>query len=330
MLRTILSNLATIAILCGAWLSAADCGEKQPVKVFILAGQSNMQGHGHLKTIDWLGKDPRYGHLLKKIKNDDGSFVVRKDVWITYPARKKHGPLTVGYGVSDNHIGPDVMFGSVMGDHYENQVLLIKTAWGGRSVGKDFRPPSSGGEVGATYKEMIAQIKDALANLKTEFPAYQGQGYEIVGFVWFQGWNDMINKDFTAEYTKNLANLIRDVRKELDAPRMKVVIGELGVGGDFDPSDNIKKFRKAQAAVAEIPEFKGNVVFVPTAQYWDVKAHEFLNKNWVKRKWVSEEAKAEFETMGTQPPYHYLGSARIYSLIGHGLGESMRKQVSAK
>ena len=42
-----------------------------PVKVFILAGQSNMQGHGALRTIDWLGEDPQYGHLLKKLKADD-------------------------------------------------------------------------------------------------------------------------------------------------------------------------------------------------------------------------------------------------------------------
>ena len=57
---------------------------KGPVKVFILAGQSNMEGHGGVKTLDRLGEHPTHGYLLKKIKNDDGSFVVRDDVFVSY------------------------------------------------------------------------------------------------------------------------------------------------------------------------------------------------------------------------------------------------------
>lgn len=309
---------ATLAALSAAPVRA---GEK-PLKVFLLAGQSNMQGHGHLRTLDHLGKDPKYGHLLKKVKGADGKWIVRDDVWIAYPARKKFGNLTVGYGVNDDNIGPALMFGCIVGDHFDQQVLLIKTAWGGRSLLKDFRPPSSGGEVGATYKEMIAQVQDVLARLPELFPGYRKQGYEWGGFVWFQGWNDMINKQATAEYTANLANLIRDLRKELKAPNLPVVIGELGVGGD-KANDGMRAFRKAQAAVADQPEFKGTVAFVPTARFWDVEAHAFLDKHWVRRKWSSPEAKAHFETMGNQPPYHYLGSARIYSLVGYGLAEAL-------
>lgn len=321
---------AFVCVFLTGLIQSTSAGEAGKVKVFILAGQSNMQGHGSIKSLDWLGKDPKYGHLLKKVKNDDGSWKVRKDVWIAYPARKKYGNLTVGYGANDRSIGPALMFGTIMGDYYKNQVLLIKTAWGGRSVGKDFLSPSSGGEVGATYKEMIAQIHDVLGNLKKYFPDYKGQGYEIAGFVWFQGWNDMINQKFTAKYTDNLANLIRDVRKELKAPNMKVVIGELGVGGNKKVNDRMQAFRKAQAAVAQLPEFKGNVAFVRTAKYWDYKAHDFLKKHWVRRRWDSPANKAEFETMGSQPPYHYLGSAKIYSLVGYGLAESMKKLCSAK
>ena len=62
-----------------------------------------------------------------------------------------------------------------MGDHFHNQVLLIKTAWGGKSLYKDFRPPSSGGDVGPYYTKMLADIREALANLKTDFPSYDGE-----------------------------------------------------------------------------------------------------------------------------------------------------------
>ena len=41
-------------------------------------------------------------------------------------------------------IGPELGFGYVMGTFHDEQVLLIKTAQGNRSLGFDFRPPSSG------------------------------------------------------------------------------------------------------------------------------------------------------------------------------------------
>src|SRR5579859_2488982 len=108
------------------------------------------------------------------------------------------------------------MFGTIMGEHFPNQILLVKTAWGGRSLAANFRPPSAGPlplttyppeqqkrlaetikdgklKVGEDYRVMLAELRDVLANLKTYFPAYQDQGYEIAGFVWFQGWNDMID-----------------------------------------------------------------------------------------------------------------------------------------
>ena len=82
------------------------------------------------------------------------------------------GPLTLGFTVygDKHHFGPELQFGHVVGDHFTNQVLLIKTAWGGKSLYKDFRPPSSGGEVGPYYTKMLAEIRLALANLKTDFP----------------------------------------------------------------------------------------------------------------------------------------------------------------
>ena len=65
----------------------------------------------------------------------------------------------------------------------------------------------------------------------------------IAGFVWFQGLNDKVNRNvypvlskestenrFT-QYSQWLADFIRDVRKDVDAPHMPFVIGVMGVGG---------------------------------------------------------------------------------------------------
>src|SRR5206468_3101056 len=135
------------------------------------------------------------------------------------------------------------------------QVLLIKTAWGGKSLYKDFRPPSSGSEVGPYYRKMIVEVREALANLKTDFPSYAGQGYELTGFVWYQGWNDGVDpKNAVPEYEQNLVNLIKDVRDDLTVPNLPVVVGEL-TGPWEDAPGAWATLRKAQAAAAARPEF---------------------------------------------------------------------------
>ena len=350
--RTCFIALTAACLLGGPAAARAEqtgAAAAKPLKVFILAGQSNMQGHAHVRTIDWLGQDKTHGKLVAKLKNSDGKPVEREDVWIYYNRdgkTPKKGNLTLGYGVSNDHIGPEAMFGAVMGDHFDNQVLLIKTAWGGQSLAVDFRPPSAGDVPLATYpeamrdkmdasikagklspghkyREMIAEVQKVLGDVKAQFPAYANQGVELAGFVWFQGWNDMISKEFTAEYEKNMASFINDVRKDLKAPKLPVVVAVMGVDGK-EAGANVLTFRKAQTAGCNRPEFAGNVIALPTDVYWDEEAAKFLKENWIQRKWPNEEARLKWDTMGSQPPYHYLGSAKVLSLIGFGCAESMK------
>src|SRR5947207_1113526 len=91
--------------------AAADQPKKSPVKVFILAGQSNMEGQavadlegkdynfgkGTLKT---LMNDPLKAPLFKHLKDDRGQWAVRRDVWVRYQPENgplKAGPLTLGF-----------------------------------------------------------------------------------------------------------------------------------------------------------------------------------------------------------------------------------------
>ena len=148
-----------------------------PIKVFILAGQSNMEGQAVVDlegrdynqgkgTLVHLMRDPVKGAMFKHLTNAQGGWKVRDDVWVRYQRERGSllaGSLGVGFSVygDRHHFGPELQFGHVVGDHFENQVLLIKTAWGGKSLYKDFRPPASGGEVGAYYTKMLADIRTA-------------------------------------------------------------------------------------------------------------------------------------------------------------------------
>src|SRR6186997_1517317 len=114
---------------------------------------------------------------------------------------------------------------------------------------------------GSSYREMMAEVNAALADPGALFPALAGHEPELTGFVWFQGWNDMINAEYTAQYAANLAHFIRDVRKDLKTPAQPVVVVQMGVDG-LNAGENIKKFKAAQAEACALPEFKGNVTMV--------------------------------------------------------------------
>jgi alpha-galactosidase len=247
MTRSALRSAAVLLLAAGP-AHAAD--PPRPVKVFVLAGQSNMEGKAKVALAECQADRPATRDPYEDWRKD-GRWVERDDVWVKFLHRK--GNLTVGYG-SPRCIGPELGFGTVVGDRYPEQVLLIKAAWGGKSLYRDFRPPSAGlppdavleklladlrkqkgkpdatlddvrKPFGASYRAMLAEVNGTLADLKKHFPGYAGQGYELAGFVWFQGWNDMISPDATAEYTTNLAYLIRDVRKDLKAPKLPFVVG---------------------------------------------------------------------------------------------------------
>src|SRR5437764_2566778 len=143
----------TLLLSLPALLPAAD--PPKPVKVFILAGQSNMEGKAKVSLLEYQAGQPATRDLYKHLRKD-GKWVERDDVWIKFLDRK--GKLTVGYG-SPGCIGPELEFGNVVGDRYQEQVLLIKTAWGGRSLYRDFRPPSAGLPPAAVLDKMLADLK---------------------------------------------------------------------------------------------------------------------------------------------------------------------------
>jgi len=304
----------------------------QPVRVFILAGQSNMEGHGFIAaepkrnggkgSLEFLAKDTATAKHFAPLVDAAGHWRKRDDVWITYLDRQ--GPLTVGYGARQEMIGPELGFGWVLGDALDEPVLLIKTAWGGKSLAIDFRPPSAGKPpyslgakadaaiaqdpaiLGKYYRETLALTKAALARLKDLVPGSDGR-YVLSGFGWHQGWNDRINDKFNAEYESNLAHFIRDIRKDLSAPALPFVIAETGMNGPEEKHPRALSLMKAQAAVAERPEFKGNVAFVGTKAFWRPQ-----------------------EQSPNGQGYHWNSNAETYYLIGEAMGEAMKRLLGAK
>ncbi len=315
-------TLCALALLAAATPARAADPPPGAVQVFILAGQSNMEGHA---VVDLTGKDyndgkgtlaalfadPAKAKLVEHLKAADGSWAVRDDVWVRYQRENRpllSGPLRIGFSVygDAHHYGPELQFGHVLGDHLPGPVLLIKAAWGGKSLYKDFRPPSSGGTVGPYYTKMLAGVKETLANMKTDFPTLAGRDVKLAGFVWYQGWNDGVEpKTAVPEYEPNLVNLIKDVRKDLNAPQLPVVVGEL-TGPWVVAPGAWDALRKAQAKATERPEFEGNVRFVPTGEF----------------------VRPAKESPNPGHGHHEFGNAETIFLVGDALGKGMVQLLS--
>ncbi|HLQ36724.1 MAG TPA: sialate O-acetylesterase, partial [Planctomycetota bacterium] len=304
-----------------AVLLLAACASAPPVpktvKAFILAGQSNMEGqavvdldgsdyNGGKGTLRALLQDPAQAPALRHLARGQG-WAVRDSVFVWYQpedAPLQAGPLTVGFTpyADAHHFGPELEFGHVIGEHCDEPVLLIKTAWGGKSLHVDFRPPGSGGNVGPYYTRMLADVRTALRDHATTFPSLAGRSCELAGLVWYQGWNDGCDPEHAVpEYERNLVNLIADVRRDLAAPDLPVVVGEL-TGPWVQAPGEWDVLRKAQAAAAE---HAGNAVFVPT--------HDFVRK--------------PEDSPNPGHGHHEFGNAETYVLVGHALAQAMLIQA---
>lgn len=290
-----------------------EAGRRYPVKITYIKGgsaafwleQVDIEGRGDLAML--TNKEGRFNHLL----DGPGKWSVRHDVTYTDPRlfpTRAPSPLSA---TSNNGktIGPELGFGHVMGTFHDGQVLLVKTAMGNRSLGFDFRPPSSGttGQPGAAqwegleYRLMIEGVRKTLKEIDKVVPGYQGQGYEIAGFGWFQGHKDSgASKE---EYEKNLVNLIRDLRSEFKAPKMPVVVATVGFHGYRITSGSWKGVWEAQMAVGDPrqhPEFAGNVASVDTRDFW----------------------RERIESPADQD-YHYHRNPETYLLVGEAMGRAM-------
>ncbi len=418
------SMMKIITAFITSALIAINAAYAKPLKVFILAGQSNMEGSANISTFDYIGDDPATAPLLKMMRGADGKPTICEGVSISYITNSGQdnftvqGKLTAGYGSMwgmdptkpGDKIGPEFTYGLVMDAAFDEPVLIIKAAWGGKSLHTDFRPPSAGTFVmpketqelwdkhpqgahgipkaeerpkwnadkvaatGVYYNHMIEHVKQVLADPKKVMPGYDAaQGYEIAGFAWLQGFNDMVDSqvyprhdqpDRYAAYSDLLAHFIRDVRKDLNAPKMPFVIGVMGVGGLKDQSHSMVTFRKAMAAPAEMPEFKGNVAAVETAPFWsdelgaiDAKYAQIGQMKWFldsKHKdhanadgKMTDEQKQEFikkyeadlitpaelamwKRGASNAGYHYLGCAKTFALMGKHFAEANLKMLNKR
>lgn len=280
-----------------------------------------------------MKKDKKFPHLV----GDQGKWTVRNDViYKGVISAVAQGPLTVG--LQGNTIGPELQFGHIMGHYHDEPVLLIKASIGNRSLGWDILPPGSkrftyegrtyagykdtpsswvegqpkkkvNWYAGKQYDDYVKAVHDVLNNFDKLFPAYRKQGYEVAGFVWWQGHKDG-NPAHASRYEQNLVRLIKALRKEFNAPKAPFVLATIGFGG-WEMKGPHLTVANAQLAVSgekgKYPEFAGNVLTVETRGFW-----------------------LSVEQSPRNQGYHYNRNAETYMLVGDALGRGMVRLLSGR
>jgi hypothetical protein len=308
-------------------------GEKLPFKITYFNDDANGLGWAErLDTPGSLSSLVKYEGMYPYLMNDEGQWVKRDDVYykgvVTAVGSDWLNPMAGG-----GKIGPEVGFGHVVGEHLDEPVLLLKSSQGNRALGWDFLPPGSEryeyeGKIFAGYKdspmfwekgtepepinwyagkqydECFSAAHAVLDDFDKHFPHWQGRGYEIVGFAWWQGDKDRYTAGLASRYEKNLVKLIDTLRSEFEAPEAKFVVATLGqtpkdIEATDETSANEKMILEGQLAVdgesGKYPKYKGNVATVYT--------HPL--------------------SQGGASNSHYNGNAQTYMDIGVAMGQAM-------
>ncbi len=314
--------------------------QTQPVQVFILLGQSNMLGFGRVEDRATRGtlahlvhEQGRYPHLV----DSDGNWSTRRDVhYIQTTVGNRQQPLGVGCGVRNGFVGVELQFGHIMGHLHDAPVVILKACIGNRSLGWDLLPPGSeryefdgryyagygesplswevGREpepiewyAGKQYDTDTSNAKAVLANLVEHYPDYAGQGFEVAGFVFWQGHKDQ-NAAHAGRYEQNLVRFIKTLREDFEAPDAKFVLATIGFNGDAMQGHALT-IVDAQLAVdggaGNYPEFAGNVATIDARPYWRGADESPANQG-----------------------HHYNQNAETYMQVGDALGRAMARLLA--
>jgi hypothetical protein len=207
-------------------------------KIFLLGGQSNMDGSGEIKDLA-----PPYSEPLPAIR-----------IW-----NQEQGWIALAPGHDGrSEFGPDIAFGHEMAKLLpDDDVRFIKYAAGGTALYDDWSPELKGPQYSKFMTTANAAI-DALRSANTEF--------EIVAMLWFQGESDA-GEGQAESYEKNLINFIAHMRERFETPQMPFITARVLAfyGGE---TGQAKIVRDAQVKVSESD---------PHAAWFDTDASPIIN-----------------------------------------------------
>ena len=193
------------------------CLAKEKLKLYILAGQSNMSGT----------YNPLVSELPTDLNKEINNVLIAVGGEVNYSLEK----LVPGLGATTSNFGPEITFGKDASVNNEITAIL-KYSYGATTLNEDWRPPSSGGQIGWLYTGLINFVRSKITSLDSNYIV------EIDGMCWMQGEYDALDVSKANNYEYNLINLIKDVRNDLSA-NMPFTIGMIDTDWPFSSAVRI-------------------------------------------------------------------------------------------
>ena len=203
--------LILLAVLPGS-TRAADA--PKPVRVFLFAGQSNMEGaDAHPDRIDAY---PDYR----------GAGAPQPDVLFVTLPREGADPRAVWRPLAPrDSFGPEITFTRKVSPRVDSPIAIIKSSIGGTTVAFDWNPdaPETGQKL---YPRTLALVRESLDELKK-----RGFQPRLEALVWHQGENDMLDRRLNTNYAAGLTRMLARLRQDLQVPNLPGFIGEVSEKG---------------------------------------------------------------------------------------------------
>jgi hypothetical protein len=249
----------------------------QKTKVFILAGQSNMDGRGDASKLSeaemkLLTNASKKIHFVYKGTVGEGNAIrYNGELDFTNPWNFVKQKFRI-----EKCFGPELFFGVDLVKNYpKHDYLFIKRSQGGTSLYGAWNPNWSV-EKASFFKEQDKPklYQDFIDLVDAELAKLQPDSYEIIGMLWVQGETDSntSNGPTAADtYQENLENLIISLRSHYNIPDLPFLM--LGVGS-----------KKVQNAMAQVSYKLTNVSFIERSQdvnksnYTPIYTHKWKDK----------------------------------------------------
>ena len=225
-MRSLLAVLLGSVAVCVSNAGAADLqkpAEGKRIRVFIFAGQSNMEGRADGTKLS-AKDEARLLQAQKRIQLAYNRQPLRPLDSVSPP-----DDIREIYKV-DRIFGPELFFGLSMAEAWpDEKMLFIKRAVGSTSMYGCWNPNWSAEKAAVLKEENEPRLySDMIAYVKELLSGYAPDQYEICGMFWVQGESDGKSHTAAAAYGENLRALIEGVRKEVGNRELPFALLQVG------------------------------------------------------------------------------------------------------
>ena len=232
----------------------------RPVKLFILGGQSNMDGTGKSEELP-------------------ADYSVHPENTVTWDNKKKTWVPLGADSFAERRkfkFGPEIAFSHKLAKKYPNHTIaVVKTSGGGTKLWKHWLPGKP------MYVRFLKNMENAIEDLKE-----QGISYEVSGMLWMQGESDAEFLEWANAYEDNLKILYKDVRLQTGKKDLPIVMGRISIGLLRKTPWNFDFTEVVQAAQDRVAKADKNVRIINTDKLETLEDNTHFNSE--SNIWLGE------------------------------------------